>query len=383
MTSPPGPLVFAGKMYESVEVGGLTPTPNPFLVVDFYNQNRACLLPEKGLPAPGPYSTPLRTPLWNGSNHSIETQSSSSEEIVPSPPSPPPLPRIYKPCFVCQDKSSGYHYGVSACEGCKGFFRRSIQKNMVYTCHRDKNCIINKVTRNRCQYCRLQKCFEVGMSKESVRNDRNKKKKEAPKPECSESYTLTPEVGELIEKVRKAHQETFPALCQLGKYTTNNSSEQRVSLDIDLWDKFSELSTKCIIKTVEFAKQLPGFTTLTIADQITLLKAACLDILVRVYTLPPPATAPESLRSSWHSDSLLPQTHIWNRSVQVPTTQMSTLPFPHVTTCSLSPSASGCTLLHPFTPTHIHPRSPHPSCCPSAHLFRLIKIHLGPCVAGP
>ncbi|EPQ05027.1 retinoic acid receptor alpha isoform X1 [Myotis yumanensis] len=223
------------------------------------------------LPVSG-YSTP--------SPATIETQSSSSEEIVPSPPSPPPLPRIYKPCFVCQDKSSGYHYGVSACEGCKGFFRRSIQKNMVYTCHRDKNCIINKVTRNRCQYCRLQKCFEVGMSKESVRNDRNKKKKEAPKPECSESYTLTPEVGELIEKVRKAHQETFPALCQLGKYTTNNSSEQRVSLDIDLWDKFSELSTKCIIKTVEFAKQLPGFTTLTIADQITLLKAACLDILI-------------------------------------------------------------------------------------------------------
>lgn len=53
-----------------------------------------------------------------------------------------------------------------------------------------------------------------------MRNDRNKKKKEAPKPECSESYTLTPEVGELVEKVRKAHQETFPALCQLGKYTT-------------------------------------------------------------------------------------------------------------------------------------------------------------------
>lgn len=87
------------------------------------------------LPVSG-YSTP--------SPATIETQSSSSEEIVPSPPSPPPLPRIYKPCFVCQDKSSGYHYGVSACEGCKGFFRRSIQKNMVYTCHRDKNCIINK-----------------------------------------------------------------------------------------------------------------------------------------------------------------------------------------------------------------------------------------------
>lgn len=53
----------------------------------------------------------------------IETQSTSSEELVPSPPSPPPPPRVYKPCFVCQDKSSGYHYGVSACEGCKVGFQ--------------------------------------------------------------------------------------------------------------------------------------------------------------------------------------------------------------------------------------------------------------------
>ncbi|RVE72766.1 hypothetical protein OJAV_G00041160 [Oryzias javanicus] len=212
---------------------------------------------------------------------SVETQSTSSEEMVPSSPSPPPPPRVYKPCFVCQDKSSGYHYGVSSCEGCKGFFRRSIQKNMVYTCHRDKNCQINKVTRNRCQYCRLQKCFEVGMSKEAVRNDRNKKKKDV-KEEIvlPENYELSGELEELVNKVSKAHQETFPSLCQLGKYTTNSSAEHRVQLDLGLWDKFSELSTKCIIKIVEFAKRLPGFTTLTIADQITLLKSACLDILM-------------------------------------------------------------------------------------------------------
>lgn len=56
-------------------------------------------------------------------------------------------------------------------------------------------------------------------------------------------------------------------------------------LDLGLWDKFSELATKCIIKIVEFAKRVPGFTGLTIADQITLLKAACLDILVCVSAL--------------------------------------------------------------------------------------------------
>lgn len=59
-----------------------------------------------------------------------------------------------------------------------------------------------------------------------------------------------------------------------------SSADHRVRLDLGLWDKFSELATKCIIKIVEFAKRVPGFTGLTIADQITLLKAACLDILV-------------------------------------------------------------------------------------------------------
>uniref|UniRef100_A0A8C6YVM4 Retinoic acid receptor gamma n=1 Tax=Nothoprocta perdicaria TaxID=30464 RepID=A0A8C6YVM4_NOTPE len=227
-------------------------------------------------PVLGPLS-PLAPSLH--AHPSAETQSSGSEEMVPSSPSPPPPPRVYKPCFVCSDKSSGYHYGVSSCEGCKGFFRRSIQKNMVYTCHRDKNCQINKVTRNRCQFCRLQKCFEVGMSKEAVRNDRNKKKKEV-KEEAAEGPELTPELHELIQKVSRAHRETFPALCQLGKYTTSLSADHRVQLDLGLWDKFSELATKCIIKIVEFAKRLPGFTALSIADQITLLKAACLDILM-------------------------------------------------------------------------------------------------------
>ncbi|XP_069565070.1 retinoic acid receptor gamma-A-like isoform X2 [Brachyistius frenatus] len=260
-------------MFDCMEALGLGPRP----LFDV-SRRGSCMLGKAT-----PYFSGLDPFAWAGTSsvQSVETQSTSSEEMVPSSPSPPPPPRVYKPCFVCQDKSSGYHYGVSSCEGCKGFFRRSIQKNMVYTCHRDKNCQINKVTRNRCQYCRLQKCFEVGMSKEAVRNDRNKKKKDVKEEVVlPENYELTGELEELVNKVSKAHKETFPSLCQLGKYTTNSSADHRVQLDLGLWDKFSELSTKCIIKIVEFAKRLPGFTTLTIADQITLLKSACLDILM-------------------------------------------------------------------------------------------------------
>ncbi|XP_063281160.1 retinoic acid receptor gamma isoform X2 [Prinia subflava] len=111
----------------------------------------------------------------------------------------------------------------------------------------------------------------------AVRNDRKRKK------EVKEDLggdELSPELAELVRRVSRAHQETFPSLGQLGKYTTNSSADHRVQLDLGLWDKFSELATKCIIKIVEFAKRLPGFTGLSMADQITLLKAACLDILM-------------------------------------------------------------------------------------------------------
>jgi len=75
-------------------------------------------------------------------------------------------------CMICEDKATGLHYGIITCEGCKGFFKRTVQNKRVYTCVADGNCEINKAQRNRCQYCRFQKCLQRGMVLAAVREDR-------------------------------------------------------------------------------------------------------------------------------------------------------------------------------------------------------------------
>lgn len=69
-------------------------------------------------------------------------------------------------CIVCGDKSSGKHYGQFTCEGCKSFFKRSVRRNLTYSCRANRQCPIDQHHRNQCQYCRLRKCLKMGMRRE-------------------------------------------------------------------------------------------------------------------------------------------------------------------------------------------------------------------------
>jgi hypothetical protein len=71
-------------------------------------------------------------------------------------------------CVVCNDKSSGKHYGQFSCEGCKSFFKRSVRRNLTYTCRGNRNCPVDIHHRNQCQYCRFRKCLKMGMRKEGT-----------------------------------------------------------------------------------------------------------------------------------------------------------------------------------------------------------------------
>lgn len=72
------------------------------------------------------------------------------------------------PCKVCRDHSSGKHYGIFACDGCAGFFKRSIRRNRQYVCKAksEGGCIVDKTHRNQCRACRLAKCIQAGMNKD-------------------------------------------------------------------------------------------------------------------------------------------------------------------------------------------------------------------------
>uniref|UniRef100_A0A672ZVS7 Nuclear receptor subfamily 2, group C, member 2 n=1 Tax=Sphaeramia orbicularis TaxID=375764 RepID=A0A672ZVS7_9TELE len=77
-------------------------------------------------------------------------------------------PQPVEYCVVCGDKASGRHYGAVSCEGCKGFFKRSVRKNLTYSCRSKQDCVINKHHRNRCQFCRLRKCLKMGMKTDDI-----------------------------------------------------------------------------------------------------------------------------------------------------------------------------------------------------------------------
>lgn len=75
-------------------------------------------------------------------------------------------------CRVCSDSATGIHYGIATCEGCKGFFKRSILRKEKYRCYFDNSCLVNVTNRNRCKACRFRRCIDEGMSVDGVRMGR-------------------------------------------------------------------------------------------------------------------------------------------------------------------------------------------------------------------
>lgn len=186
-------------------------------------------------------------------------------------------------CLVCGDVASGFHYGVSSCEACKAFFKRTIQGNIDYTCPASNDCEINKRRRKACQACRFQKCLRVGMLKEGVRLDRVRGGRQKYRRMVDNPYTssqhmfinqqarsqLTLEDNKIFGLLQSNEPETVLAL------PNNSMPDGRVKTIKVL----SELYEKQLVGIIDWAKQIPSFSELSLNDQVGLLRGSWSEVL--------------------------------------------------------------------------------------------------------
>lgn len=192
------------------------------------------------------------------------------------------LPR--RMCLVCGDVASGFHYGVASCEACKAFFKRTIQGSIEYTCPAANDCEINKRRRKACQACRFQKCLRMGMLKEGVRLDRVRGGRQ--------KYRRNPELPYSVQQAHLAHPRVTLSLddnkmlealtiCEPELLNCNSDVTSSSELDpvLGVVSTLSDLYDRELVGIISWAKQIPGFTELSLNDQMRLLQSTWAEIL--------------------------------------------------------------------------------------------------------
>ncbi|XP_051005575.1 steroid hormone receptor ERR2 isoform X1 [Acomys russatus] len=182
-------------------------------------------------------------------------------------------------CLVCGDIASGYHYGVASCEACKAFFKRTIQGNIEYSCPATNECEITKRRRKSCQACRFMKCLKVGMLKEGVRLDRVRggRQKYKRRLDSENSPYLSLQISPPAKK----------PLTRIVSYLLVAEPEKLyASPPADIPDgDIKALTTLCdlvdreLVAIIGWAKNIPGFSSMSVGDQIGLLQSSWMEIL--------------------------------------------------------------------------------------------------------
>ncbi|XP_068199503.1 estrogen receptor [Antennarius striatus] len=210
-------------------------------------------------------------------------------------------------CAVCSDYASGYHYGVWSCEGCKAFFKRSIQGHNDYICPATNQCTIDRNRRKSCQACRLRKCYEVGMMKGGVRkdrgrvfrrdkrrtgtSDRNKASKDAEQrtapPQVRRKHASSSSCSSVNAGEGKSSAIDMPPdqvlLLLQGAEPPMLCSRQKLSrpyTEVTMMTLLTSMADRELVHMITWAKKLPGFLQLSLHDQVQLLESSWLEVLM-------------------------------------------------------------------------------------------------------
>ncbi|XP_010217804.1 PREDICTED: nuclear receptor subfamily 4 group A member 2, partial [Tinamus guttatus] len=203
---------------------------------------------------------------------------------------PPPLAPVGKTrrpgagegrCAVCGDNASCQHYGVRTCEGCKGFFKRTVQKNAKYICLANKDCPVDKRRRNRCQFCRFQKCLAVGMVKEGTAEPRGAGAWAGSAAENSPSHCMAPAPpgGHHGRRRHPQHRGVRRALTPWRQFQESVPCQFEKEDSVDV-QQFYDLLTGSMDVIRKWAEKIQGFAELPREDQDLLLESAFLELFI-------------------------------------------------------------------------------------------------------
>ncbi|KAL4629593.1 retinoic acid receptor RXR-beta isoform X6 [Arapaima gigas] len=229
----------------------------------------------------GPISSPQVSAINSTVSMSGLHAVSSSDDVKPpfglkpmSTHSSGPMLSQKRLCAICGDRSSGKHYGVYSCEGCKGFFKRTVRKDLSYTCRDNKDCLVDKRQRNRCQYCRYQKCLAMGMKREAVQEERQRNKDRDGEVESTSAVNEEMPVEKILEAEMAVEQKT-----ELHADGSSGGSSPN-----DPVTNICQAADKQLFTLVEWAKRIPHFSELPLDDQVILLRAGWNELLIASFS---------------------------------------------------------------------------------------------------
>uniref|UniRef100_A0A672Q7E5 Peroxisome proliferator-activated receptor gamma n=1 Tax=Sinocyclocheilus grahami TaxID=75366 RepID=A0A672Q7E5_SINGR len=164
----------------------------------------------------------------------------------------------------------------------QGFFRRTIRLKLVYD-HCDLHCRIHKKSRNKCQYCRFQKCLMVGMSHNGelsmnpniMFTQRSQRlcylfeKHEL--SSCSQPFVIH-DMKSLLEGEQMINCRQMP----MQEHRRSDMHE----VELRFFHSCQSRSAEAVSEVTEFAKSIPGFVNLDLNDQVTLLKYGVIEVLI-------------------------------------------------------------------------------------------------------
>ncbi|CAD6190188.1 unnamed protein product [Caenorhabditis auriculariae] len=187
-------------------------------------------------------------------------------------------------CVICGENCLGKHYGITACLGCKTFFRRAVIQGQRDSCEKIGEC--NAISaRKSCRGCRYRKCLDAGMTREALKPRRDliglgkvKKAKivDVPSTSKEDPPSLIHQLTELDKRLRRKKYELIrqrqDMINMVDLLSMRKHDEENGPLRVTSARDLAYVLEIDLLIMLEWTRRLPVFDGMPVDDKMVLLK---------------------------------------------------------------------------------------------------------------